>query len=87
MNISSCRCIKRTCRALLSDRGGVNTLVEGRSVVVDVQHVDGHINRPLHYYVVVVQCLDLDADATVSSTTPDNCCNSEEGCNHVTVIT
>lgn len=58
--------IQLTCRAFFSDPSGVNALVEVRSVVVDVQHIDGHENRPLDN-CVLMQRLDLETMATVTS--------------------
>lgn len=58
-------CVRRTCRGAFSDPGCVNALVEVRSVVVDVQHADCHVNRPVHH-VLAVQGLDLDTIANSS---------------------
>lgn len=59
------RVVKRTCRAFFSDPSRVNTLVEVWSVVVDVQHIDGDINWPVHD-CTLIQCLNLETMATAS---------------------
>lgn len=62
----SCGSVQGTSRSFFSDPGCVNTLVEVRSVVVDVQHTDCHVNRPVHHFIAV-HGLDLDAIANISS--------------------
>lgn len=76
--------IKHTCGAFFSDPSGVNALVEVGSVVVDVQHIDGHGNGPVHNRVLV-QRLDLETIATVTSAKLRICaCNHRS---HTTIIT
>lgn len=53
------------------DPSRVDALVEGRSVVVDIQHADGHVNWLVHNFPFV-QRLDLDTVAPERSST-DGC--------------
>lgn len=75
--LSPNRVVELTCRVFFSDPSRVNTLVEVRSIVVDVQHIDGHINWPVHN-CTLIQCLNLETMAAVSSRKTQICaCNPQ----------